>query len=136
MTRKNDADLPANNDKISINQKHLQVLMTEVFRSTNKLNPQIMRCFFFFFFWETFRFWVDPGVVLVLSFISDLKLFSRSFVLILTPIILPQFSISCFFGFPEKATFSYAAIAYIKEAFILSWGCFLCLFILSEWNEG
>ena len=43
---KNYKDLLADHDEISIHQKHLQFLATEVFKSANKLNPQFMWCFF------------------------------------------------------------------------------------------
>ena len=43
---KNYKDLLADHDEISIHQKHLLFLVTEVFKSTNKLNPQFMWCFF------------------------------------------------------------------------------------------
>ena len=38
--------LLANHDEISIQQKHLQYLATEVSKSENKLNPQLMWCLF------------------------------------------------------------------------------------------
>ena len=44
---KNFKDLLADHDEISIHEKHLQFLGTEVFKSANKLNPQFMCCFFF-----------------------------------------------------------------------------------------
>ena len=37
---KNYTDLLAEHDEISIHQKHLQFLATEVFKLANKLNPQ------------------------------------------------------------------------------------------------
>ena len=37
---KNYKDLPADEDKISIYQKHLLFLATEAFKLANKLNPQ------------------------------------------------------------------------------------------------
>ena len=43
---KNYKDLPADQDKISIHQKHLLFLATEFFKLVNKLNPQFMWCFF------------------------------------------------------------------------------------------
>ena len=43
---KNYKDLLADHDEISIHQKHLQSLGNEVFKSANKLNPQVMWCFF------------------------------------------------------------------------------------------
>ena len=43
--KKNYEDLLAEHDEISIHQKHLQFLATEVFKSANKLNPQLMWCF-------------------------------------------------------------------------------------------
>ena len=43
---KNYKDLLVDHDEISINQKHLQFLATEVFKLANKLNPQFMWCFF------------------------------------------------------------------------------------------
>ena len=43
---KNYKDLLADHDEISIHQKHLQILATEVFKSANELNPQLMWCFF------------------------------------------------------------------------------------------
>ena len=43
---KNYKDLLADHDEISIHQKHLQFLAIEIFKSTNKLNPQFMWCFF------------------------------------------------------------------------------------------
>ena len=39
---KNYKDLLVDYDEISIYQKHLQFLVTEVFKSANKLNPQFM----------------------------------------------------------------------------------------------
>ena len=39
-------DLLVNRDEISIHPKHLQFLATKVFKSTNKLNPQFLWCFF------------------------------------------------------------------------------------------
>ena len=43
---KNYKDLLADHDEISIHQKHLQFLATEVFKSANELNPQLIWCFF------------------------------------------------------------------------------------------
>ena len=43
---KNCKNLLADHDEISIHQKHLQFLATEVFKSANKLNLQFMWCFF------------------------------------------------------------------------------------------
>ena len=43
---KNYEDLLADHYEISINQKHLQFLATDVFKSANKLNSQFMWCFF------------------------------------------------------------------------------------------
>ena len=39
---KNYKDLLVDHDEISIHQKHLRLLATEVFKSANKLNPQFM----------------------------------------------------------------------------------------------
>ena len=44
--KKNYKNLLADHDEISIHQKHLQFLATDVFKSANKLNPQLMWCFF------------------------------------------------------------------------------------------
>ena len=43
---KKNKDLLADHDQISIHQKDLQFLATEVFKSTNKLTLQFMWCFF------------------------------------------------------------------------------------------
>ena len=43
---KNCKDLLPDHDKVSIHQKHLHFLVTEVFKSINKLNPHFMWCFF------------------------------------------------------------------------------------------
>ena len=43
---KNYKYLLTDHDEISIHQKYLQFLATEVFKSTNKLNPYFMWCFF------------------------------------------------------------------------------------------
>ena len=43
---KNRKDFPADHDEVSIPQKHLQFLATEVFKSSKKLNPPFMWCFF------------------------------------------------------------------------------------------
>ena len=43
---KNYKDLLAHHDEISIHQKHLQFLATEVFKSANKSNPQFTWWFF------------------------------------------------------------------------------------------
>ena len=42
---KNYKNLLEDHGEISIYQKHLQFLATEVFESANKLNPQFMSCF-------------------------------------------------------------------------------------------
>ena len=43
---KNDCkDLLAGHDEVSIHQKHLKGLATKIFKSANKLNPQLMWCF-------------------------------------------------------------------------------------------
>ena len=44
--KENYKDLLVDHDKISIHQKHLQVIATEVFKLVNKLNPQFMWYFF------------------------------------------------------------------------------------------
>ena len=43
---KNYKDLLRDHDDISIYQKYLQFLATEVFKLANKLNPQFIGCFF------------------------------------------------------------------------------------------
>ena len=44
--KKNYEDLLASHHEISIKQKHLHFLMTEVFKLANKFNPKFMWCFF------------------------------------------------------------------------------------------
>ena len=38
-------DFLAGHDEVSIHQKHLKGLATKIFKSANKLNPQLMWCF-------------------------------------------------------------------------------------------
>ena len=42
---KNYKNLLSDHDEISIHQKHLEFLATEVLKLTNQLNPQFMWCF-------------------------------------------------------------------------------------------